>query len=206
MRRAFRPPPRTGPLRAPLYWLGQIGPGSLLLSRVQVDHHFADIDYGDCALFDPAGCGDEIALLQMSACIENPLTFLDPAHLFVLRGTLAQGFNVDPGVAEGYDIFAGPTTIRVAGPIVPARFEQIAAQLRPVGAESPPPSFPPPALPARYWRALDRVVAAKRRLHSVAAVARALHTRRSRVRDRLRLVALLASLGPRQVVSCPHRR
>src|SRR5205085_7264010 len=41
-----QPPPR-GPLNVPMYWLGPVGPGSLLLSLVQVDRHFAEIDYDD---------------------------------------------------------------------------------------------------------------------------------------------------------------
>ena len=202
-------------VRYPLYWLGHLFDG-LLLSGVGPAAKATNLLYWDCAHYDPRKCPDQLSLQVYSICTRHPATYGPPR----LRGARQQHDLLDATLAssrfryrgavvafypsaEGFDIYVGRSTVTVFG-VGPKRIRDVVRRLRPLQDRGRRRAkLPPPTFPQAFWRELDRVTTAHRRLGSVRAVQRKLRARRAWVEDRLRWASFLRRSPRPRPFRCP---
>jgi Tol biopolymer transport system component len=182
---------------APVWWLGTRFGSKLLDDEVEVDRHGVYLEYGDCAHFSESSCAASFELDSEAVCREvAPLIeYAGAAELRPLRGAIA----VTPRQPDASTtIFTGRTALDV-DLRRPRRVAKVAADLRRLGAGSPPAHLPRAAIPRRDWRPLDRAARALRRTGSVRRAARVLHKRPDQIRERVALRRKLIRLGARRL-------
>ena len=149
-----------------LYWLGDSFAGEKLVHTsppYRLDGRMTSFNfiYGECEARSDTGCAPPLELQNASICDRNPLTYgsgsgrrfgleAGPGY-YGIRGALARGAR---GGGSEADIYTGRTTITIftSGPPI----NGVIASLRPVDAESPEASLPPPAFPRSMLRELRR--------------------------------------------------
>lgn len=160
------------------YWLGESFRGLPL-----TDTSGSGYIYGDCEATSDTGCAPPVDVQNTSACARNPLGLdVAPTRIHQLPGgAIAAAYG-----GGSVDVGIGRHTVTVFAD----RALEAAPQLRRRSAEAPPARYPPPVYPKAALRELKRVLAARKRLHTIRALARVTGVPPKATRARLRLARL----------------
>ena len=188
---------------APVWWLGTRF-GELLLSEAEEESGNADVEYEDCARYEPADCPPPVRMTSLPVCASSFYFFGDGSGLSRHQGALLYTPpDRDEEEGESVELIVGSTTIFVD--VREPALRSVLDGLRPLGNHAPPPDGLPRAeLPVGFLRALERTTAAARK-YGARAAARRLGILRGRVRERLALHRRLRELGPFGRRGCARR-
>lgn len=172
--------------RGPGLWLGLTGLRNTLLN--EADDGF--LSYGDCAVFDPAECGEPIDVQTGSICRGNPLVGgAEVAGTYEIR----RGALVERG--SDTTVYAGSTYTQIYA----ARdVDTVIDALRPLPSTEPVPSLEAPRFSARVVARIERA----RRLGTVRRIAHRLHVSGARARQLLALARATEPFRPLQTTNC----
>ena len=185
---------------APVWWLGARF-GDLLLSEAEEESGNADVEYEDCARYEPADCPAPVRMTSLPACASSFYFFGDGSGLSRHQGALLYTPpDRDEEEGESVVLITGSTTVFVD--VRQAALRGVLDGLRPLGSGAPPPGgLPRAGLPVRFLRALERTTAAARK-YGARGAARRLGISRGRVRERLAVHRKLRGLGPFARLDC----
>jgi hypothetical protein len=142
------------PSRFQPLWLGPVFGANLLLSQAQGTALY----YDDCSSFDPRECGRPVQIQQRSTCWRGNLL---NRRWYLRRLRRIHGALVFSG-RRGLDVFTGTTALEVYG-VSEDDVPDFVAALRPLGADAPTASLPPPAFDDGVWRKAGRAVRSRLR-------------------------------------------
>jgi hypothetical protein len=173
-------------------WLGR-QPGGRLLTKAGR----RQLDYRDCASFEPSDCGRSVGLENSDACERTPLkALLEAAGTVELRrGALVYRFT-DEETAYAY-VYSGDYTVSVFSELYDELNGALDA-LRPLPSPDAVDALEPPHFP----RGLIRQIGTAQRLGDARAVSRKLHVSRRRARALVQLGEAVKPLGKLQPADC----
>jgi len=191
-----------------------VGPrmGSMLYSFGDSYGVAADLEYGDCALYDSRKCGKEFTVSSVTKCLFD----VDALDFFSWRGKYAPRswngnpywryrfggrFQVDISMAGGSVIY-----VRTSDPATTSAGRRLLSNLKFIGTDRPVRLSKRVSLPAVAIKRLRKVTRSFERTGSVRATAAELDLSRTAVRDTLRADRRLERFGSPKTMRCPAGR